>query len=83
MNNWILFNKRVHVLNILFVTNGYVQVLGSDGSSFNSPNGDYDCFYIHHCNSCCLAGLLILDVVLGCGKGFSSFQGRSAGRVFL
>lgn len=57
MNKWILFNKKVHVLNILSVTNGYVQVLGSDGSSFNSPNGDYDCFYIHHCNSCCLAGL--------------------------
>lgn len=77
MNKWMIFNKNIHLINILFVTNEHVQALGSDRSAFNSLNGGYDFFYIHHCNSCCCA----MDAC--CGKGFSSFQGRAAGRVFF
>lgn len=62
MNKWMIFNKNVHVINNYLVTNGHVHVLRSDENAFNIPNGDYDCFYIHCSNSCCLTGLLILGV---------------------
>lgn len=39
MKKWTIFNKNVHVFNTLFVTSGHVQVLRSDGSAFNGPNG--------------------------------------------
>lgn len=75
MNRWMIFNKKVRVINTLVVTNGHVLVLRSDGSAFNSPNGDYDCFYIHHCSSCCLTGLLILAVK----KAFPLFKAEQLG----
>lgn len=62
MNKWMISNNNVRAINTLVVTNGHAQVLRSDGSAFTSPIGDYDCFYLHHYNSCCLTGLMILAV---------------------